>query len=288
LRAGESEASIDRSIVIRGLLIAALDPLWMSWAFTPGRILLQVLFAIGASFVCMAPLRRLGNGTLICLALGLMFFGEASIGVLMKFLGGSLPLPLALLLSGGIFGKLIIGYPLLPWLAIMMLGWVFGRLLLRQPPAAMPSQWLRAGGLLALAIFATVRGMNGYGNLLLLRDDQSLVQWLHVSKYPPSLSFYALELGLMALLLTFLFRREQKQRANPSGLLLVLGQTAFFFYLLHGHLLLLAAWSLGVSHQRGLPETFIAAGAVIGLLYPCCRGYRGYKTAHPNGWARYV
>lgn len=64
LKAGESEASIDRSIVIRGLLIAAVDPLWMSWAFTPGMILLQVLFAIGASFVCMVPLRRLGNGAL--------------------------------------------------------------------------------------------------------------------------------------------------------------------------------------------------------------------------------
>jgi len=64
LKAGESEASIDRSIVIRGLLIAALDPLWMSWAFTPGSILLQVLFAIGASFVCMVPLRRLRSGTL--------------------------------------------------------------------------------------------------------------------------------------------------------------------------------------------------------------------------------
>ena len=288
LKSGESEASIDRSIVIRGLLIAALDPLWMSWVFTPGMILLQVLFAIGASFICMVPLRRLGSGTLACLALGLMLFGEATIGALLKLFGGSLPLPLALLFSGGLFGKLIIGYPLLPWLAIMMLGWGFGRHLLRQQPAASPAQWLRTGGLLALAIFALVRGMNGYGNLLLLRDDQSLVQWLHVSKYPPSLTFYALELGLMALLLSFLFHWQQRQRANPSGLLLVLGQTAFFFYLLHGHLLWLAAWSLGVSHQRGLPETFIAAGAVIGLLYPCCRWHRGYKAAHPNGWARYV
>jgi uncharacterized membrane protein len=284
LNAGESDASIDRSIVIRGLLIAALDPLWMSWAFTPGMILLQVLFAIGVSFICMVPLRRLGNRTLVGLALGLMLFGEGIIGALLKLFGGSMPLPLALLLSGGLFGKLIVGYPLLPWLAIMMLGWVFGDHLLRQQPA----RWLGTGGLLALAVFAIVRGVNGYGNLLLLRDDQSLLQWLHVSKYPPSLSFYALELGLMALLLSCLFHWQQRQRANPSGLLLVLGQTAFFFYLLHGHLLLLAARSLGVLHQRGLPETFVAAGAVIGLLYPCCRWYRRYKNAHPQGWARYV
>jgi hypothetical protein len=79
----------------------------------------------------------------------------------------------------------------------------------------------------------------------------------------PSLSFYALELGLMALLLSVLFRWQQRQTPNRSGLLLVLGQTAFFFYLLHAHLLLLAAWSLGVSHQRGLPETFIATAGVL-------------------------
>ena len=156
------------------------------------------------------------------------------------------------------------------------------------PAASVKAQSLMTGGLLALAVFVIVRGMNGYGNLLLLRDDQSLVQWLHVSKYPPSLSFYALELGLMALLLSFLFRWRQRQRANASGLLLVLDQTAFFFYLLHGHLLLLAARSLGVSHQRGLPETFIAAGAAIGLLYPSCRWYRGYKATHPKGWVRYA
>ena len=61
LRAGESEASIDRSILIRGVLIAALDPLWMSWAFTPGSILFQVLFAIGTSFVCMGATTALAQ-----------------------------------------------------------------------------------------------------------------------------------------------------------------------------------------------------------------------------------
>jgi hypothetical protein len=37
--------------------------------------------------------------------------------------------------------------------------------------------------------------------MALLRDDGSLIQWLHVAKYPASLAFSALELGLMALLL---------------------------------------------------------------------------------------
>ena len=243
LRAGESEVSIDRSILIRGLLIAALDPLWMSWALTQGSILLQVLFAIGASFVCMVPLRRLHSGTLACMAVGLMFFGEAIIGGLTKLFGGSLPLPLALLLSGGLFGKLIIGYPLLPWLAIMMLGWVFGRHLLRQQPAPKPDQWLRTGGLVALAIFAIVRGVNGYGNLLLFRDDQSLPQWLHVSKYPPSLSFYTLELGLMALMLWFFVSLAGRTERTFFRLASRSGADRLLF--------LRPSWAFVVAGQRG-------------------------------------
>ena len=48
-----------RFIVTRGLLIAALDPLWMSLGFARYRVLVfQVLYAIGMSLVCMAALRR--------------------------------------------------------------------------------------------------------------------------------------------------------------------------------------------------------------------------------------
>src|SRR5207244_10694474 len=54
----------------------------------------------------------------------------------------------------------------------------------------------------------------------------SLVQWLHVSKYPPSLSFTALELGLAALLLATSFRvaRLAPGAARTLTPLAVLGQ----------------------------------------------------------------
>ena len=53
------------------------------------------------------------------------------------------------------------------------------------------------GGLAALAVFAVVRAVDGYGNLGLHRGDGGWLHWLHVSKYPPSLSFTALELGII-------------------------------------------------------------------------------------------
>jgi hypothetical protein len=171
---------------------------------------------------------------------------------------------------------------------MMMLGWVLGRFLrAASPPRA--GRALLAAGAAALGLFAVVRGLNGYGNLLLLRADGSLVQWLHVWKYPPALTFTALELGLMALCLAFLLHLQRRGAgARSLGPLLVLGQTALFFYLLHVHVLKLEGWLLGAAHRQGLVATYLAAFATVVVLYPLCAWYRGYKQARPTGWARYI
>ena len=136
-----------------------------------------------------------------------------------------------------------------------------------------------------------VRGLDAYGNMGLYRGDASLIRWLHVSKYPPALAFTALELGGMALILlgfSIVERRLPRPpwRWNP---LLVFGQTALFFYVLH--FVVLGAAAIGITggmRQRGLPETYLAAGAVLVVLYPACCGYRAYKRAHPRNWAQYL
>jgi uncharacterized membrane protein len=285
--AGDRDGTIDRFVVARGAFIAALDPLWMSWVFVPGGILLQVLYAIGGGLAAMAALRRLAGRWLLALALVLVVGGEALTGLALAMGGGEPTLPAALLLTGGRFGRLIVGYPLLPWLAMMLLGWSFGRWLQRAGPAAAPRLLFRAG-IGALLVFVAVRGLNGYGNMLLPREGGSLVQWLHVSKYPPSLSYVALELGLMALVLAALFRVERTQPGALPRPLLVLGQTALFYYLLHVHVLALAAWALGLQHRAGLVASYAAAAATLLLLYPLCVRYARYKRAHPEGWTRYV
>ena len=287
--AGEPRGVTDRFILARGLLIMALDPLWMSPVFTPGQVLLQVLYAIGGSLLVMIPLRRLGSAWLLGIGLALVFGGEALTGLVLLATGGDPTLPAALLLTGGRFGPVIIAYPVLPWLAIMMIGWAFGSYL-RTAPRVAAERRLLAAGLAALALFVVVRGLNGYGNMRLLREDGSLVQWLHVSKYPPSLSFTALELGLAALLLATSFRvaRLAPGAARTLTPLAVLGQTALFFYLLHVHVLTLGAHLLGAAHRGGLAATYAASLVVVVLLYPLCAWYRDYKQARPNGWPRYV
>jgi uncharacterized membrane protein len=281
---GEPPGGQDRFLVTRGLFIAACDPLWMSWAFgMEGRVIFQVLYAIGMSFVAMAALRRLPRAALGALALATLLGHEVLAGLAMKLSGGHPGAAAVLLLTGGPLGKILVGYPLLPWLAIMALGYAAGGVVSSTPAERLSRRALGAG-LLALAVFALVRGLDGYGNLRLYRDDGSLVQWLHVCKYPPSLSYTALELGLMGLWLSLFLRVP----ALCRGPLPLLGQTAFFFYLLHVHLLEGAAHALGLFHREGIGGTVLATALALAVLTPLCALYRRYKAAHPDGWARYV
>ena len=135
-----------------------------------------------------------------------------------------------------------------------------------------------------------MRSKNGYGNLGLLRDDTSIVQWLHMSKYPPSLVYSLMELGIMALFLVVFMRYERRMEgsARPNNPLFVFGQTALFFYMAHFILLGASAvgWTGGIG-QRGLSETYIATGVVIVVLYPVCIGYRTLKKKYPKSILQY-
>ena len=51
----------------------------------------------------------------------------------------------------------------------------------------------------------------------------------------------------------------------------------------------LAQWVLKLDRKEdGLAKTWLVAAAVIALLAAPCWLYRRYKTAHPDGWVRYV
>ncbi len=211
---------------------------------------------------------------------------------------------------------ILVQYPFVPWLGMMILGWLFGRFLLQHltgaahagttpavtEPAGSARSWtsverlLVISGLLALGLFVVLRAWNGYGNMLLLREDYSLVQWLHVNKYPPSLTYAALELGLMALVLWgfFRFQRTMKDPVRTRNPLLVFGQTAFFFYLLHLHIMIvfaIAATVAGVSGifgGYGVGAAYLAALGVLILLYPLCLWFRRFKARRPRSWVRYI
>ncbi len=277
-------------LVKRGLLIAALDPLWMALAFSLyARIPLQVLYAIGISMVCMAALRRLPTRIMFVAALSIVLLGELT----SYRLPDAQPLRALvqlMFLGGPVTDRIMCPYPFVPWLSIMMFGWVLGRWLLEPRTRFERARTLALIGVGLLLVFGVVRGVDGYGNWGLHREAAGLLQWLHVSKYPPSIAFMALELGIAFLLFAGFMAIDDPERARrPLGFLALLGSTAFFYYLLHFHLMALAAQLLDWDASRyGLAKTWGVAGTTVLVLLGPCWLYRRYKAAHPNGWTRYL
>ena len=281
---------IDRGILTRGLFILLLDPTLVS--LFSWRLTFQVLYAIGGAMMCMALLRRLSTKLLLTVSLGWIFFGELLVRQLWDPTLGNPALPTAFSMAFYYEPFFRISYPLLPWLSIMCLGWVFGRYLnnLRNPEfkGLQPIPILIIGGVVSLTVFAVTRGLNGYGNMMLTPEIDSWMEFLLVSKYPPSLSYTAQQLGLLCLILAGMMGLEKKIGVRPNGVLLVFGQTAMFFYLIHRVVLEgLAQWC-GLRGFAGIGATYLISIVFLILLYPLCLWYRGYKKEHPGGWTSFI
>ncbi|MBL8498015.1 DUF1624 domain-containing protein [Nitrosomonas sp. JL21] len=282
---GVAISVIRRDLLLRGIFIALLDLCVFSWA--SGKLILQVLYAIGVSMVTMVFLQRLGPRIIFFLAAVILVGSEL---LLMKIWqpGSDTPIWLAMTLAPVFSETYTVLYPLLPWLAIMMLGWVFGeRLLLAKGAGFWPvERWLAVSGMVALIMFVMIRGMDGYGNMFMHLEGHTLVDWLHISKYPPSLAYVFLELGLMAIILALLIHLESAAKCvNLNGPVLVFGQTALFFYLAHFGVLEV----LRLLLERGtLDRVYWITLLVLAILYPICRGYRLLKWRHPKSLLRFL
>lgn len=296
---GEADATISRSLAGRGLFIALLDPFWMSPVMMEGRgVLFQVLFAIGLSMMLLAVLRHIAARWLLAAGIVMCIASECGVNALRALDQSEWS---AMILTSGMFpmqlGPLksfVIGYPILPWLAIMLLGYGCASWLARDDRDGSVGRGLLFAGLGLLVVFAVVRALNGYGNMGLLRDNIELVQWLHVSKYPPSLTYVTLELGCMALCLSALYalnRRYELQGSalpRPLAALTTLGQAALFFYVLHLHLIAALTFAFGVHRKGEILATLAGAALCVLILSVPVARYQRYKSAHPNGWARFL
>jgi len=284
---GASAWEIDKSMIVRGAIIALLEPTIISLG--PGRWTFQVLFAIGLSIICMAALRRLPSWVLLALGLLWLGLGEFPTRWVWGPPGSASPLAAFTVATYG-SNAMIIKYPLLPWLAMMVLGWVFGRNFTRfvtGQKVVSPKKVLWFGGFAALAVFGVVRYFQGYGDMFLHRTDNSWQQWLHVSKYPPSLTFSALELGLLCLCLALLMTLEPIIGVRQNGVFLVFGQTAMFFYIVHRLALEVPATYFGLRGVGNLSTTYIVSAGLFTMLYPACLWFRNVKLRHPTSLLRF-
>jgi len=276
-REGWGTPAVMGHLFLRGGLLVALQFLVVNraWELSPGGWVVETyvgaLFALGGAMIVCSFLLWARPPLLLVMGVVLLV-GTQLLTPSPALWTHDFSVPARLLLVPG--GDLIlwVNYPLLPWLGLAILGMGFGHWLVEDPDRA-----FRRGfkvGLALLLAFVLLRFVDGFGNIR-PREGDSWIDLLNVVKYPPSLAFTLLTLGLN-LVLMGLWNRLALGLRRFFQPLLVYGRVPLFFYIVH--LFLYAA--LGHLLAPGgttLPLMVLYWLLGLLLLYPLCLGYGWLK-----------
>jgi len=200
------------------------------------------------------------------------------------------------------------GYPVIPWLGIMLIGFACGELF--DMEAEKRRKILLRLGLSILTLFVIIRFVNVYGDPVQWAKQKTAVftflSFINTTKYPPSLLFVLMIIGITFLLLFV----TEKVKNKFTGILSVYGKVPLFYFTIHLYiihfLMLVMLFLQGFKGKdllfgpfnNGRPKTgggvnlaliyIIWLGVVI-LLYPLCKWYGKYKSEHrENKLLRYL
>ena len=182
-----------------------------------------------------------------------------------------------ILLTPGVSQHLLVVYPVIPWLAGAAAGMYFGYWWRRNPEQAGRRVWIVGAVLLLVGV--VLRATGSWGNIRLPRDS-GWIEFLNNVKYPPSLVFWAISLGVGLLLLGLLVRLPDSVKSERSPLI-VFGQTPLFFYLAHFYLLAICAF-IFFREPASLEGAYVMWALVLVALYPVCAWYRKFKLSKPR------
>jgi uncharacterized membrane protein len=169
-------------------------------------------------------------------------------------------------------------YPIIPWLGIVLLGLVFGKWLAKNRKEAY-SRGLVSGSVF-LILFLVIRMVGKFGNIH-PPAETGLIPFLNVTKYPPSLAFTLLNIGLCLLILWLISRIRSKSMRSKNPFL-VFGQSSLFFYILHLYLFAIFGLFFKSRGGTGLVVMYLIWILVLCLLYPLCLKYREFKKKTPE------
>lgn len=244
----QGRSDVSAFLFKRGLFLVVLEFTLVNFAWTfqlpPSVIYMQVIWAIGVSMIALALLVWLPRSALLVLGVAIIA-GHNLLDGLHFPVGSALHVPWAILHERGWIEfsdslRLRTSYPVLPWVGVIALGWCLGPWFARSMPAATRQRYLLLGGLAALLGFVALRLLNGYGEApWAVQADtvHTLMSFFNITKYPPSLLFLALTLGVGLLLLLGFERAQQRPWISA---LAVFGAVPMFFYLLHLYVLKVA------------------------------------------------
>ena len=303
-----TRAELSRFLVTRGLWLVVLEVTLISlvWTFNvryDHGVFLQVIWVIGVSMIVLGALVYLPVPEIAAYSLLIIFGHNLLDGFESQSFGAWAPLWSLLHVQEPIpYG--FVAYPLIPWIAVMSLGYCIGSLF--ELERERRKRWFLYLGTASLTLFALLRTTNVYGNpadwSLQSATVGTLLSFIDVQKYPPSLQYLLVTLGGAFLLLAVL----ESARGKFSEVLRTFGRVPLFFYVLHVGLAHLAAgiiaFTMGYDTAVlsgdfmqlppkwgfGLPVVYLAWLLVVATLYPACRWFAAVKRRRSDWWLSYL
>lgn len=229
-------------LVKRGLLLMAIELLYLSpiyWGIAQQPTFwLQVIWCIGVCMIVLAAAIGMPRAAIIAVGVVIVCGHNLLDGIRLHpgdpffALWAGLHQRDVIPLPFGFLAKTT--YPVLAWIGVIFLGYGIGPWFLPNVSPQLRQRRLCALGIGMLAAFFIIRGINIYGDKpwFVIAGDPSrtAMSFFSLTKYPPSLLFLLLTLGVGALLLAWF---ERFRGARLLDALAVFGGAPMFFYIFH-------------------------------------------------------
>ncbi|MEM9664837.1 MAG: heparan-alpha-glucosaminide N-acetyltransferase domain-containing protein [Bacteroidota bacterium] len=279
--------------------VVLINQSWF-WGFPPEAVYLQVIWVIGLSMMALSVVVRLPHWAIAVIGLTIVFGHNLLDPINVD--PGELGYTLWTILHdrGVLFSSealtVWISYPALPWIGVIVCGYALGPVYganVRPEDRTKRLLQLGAGCLMTLVV---LRGFNLYGEALPWTVGatplETLMSMLNYTKYPPSLAFLLLTLGLALLLLAWLDTKN-----NPvTRVLQTFGKAPMFVYALHLYVLLvcytLVLVTIGPNagdlyHIDHVWQIWALTALLAAALYLPTRAFGRYKRRTDKTWVRY-
>lgn len=318
----KTKRTLQSFLIKRGfwLIFVEVVIITFGWTFNLhyNFIILQVIWAIGISMVLLGLLIKLPFSLILTLGILIVFghnlfdFPEAAPGFKAGFWWD--------LFHHGSYAVypitqnhfLLLLYPFVPWTGLMLLGYCTGIFFSSKYSSNERKRILNRIGIALIIFFIGLRFTNAYGNpepwISQKNGWFTVLSFINVHKYPPSLLYMCMTIGPAFLFLSFF----EKVKNGFTETIRIYGRVPFFYYVLHIYLLHFISAVVYVSHGHtlteattlgtGIPFYFLAANdgysllvvyiiwvSVVVALYPLCRWFNKYKTNHrEKEWLSYI
>jgi len=299
--ANKPPRSASSFLLKRGLFLVLIEITLVnfSWFGNFDTIWLQVIWAIGLSMIALSLMVKLPF--LIIGLVGVVIVTGHNLLSPIAFNPGETGYTLwAILHDRGIIfdGAIRIkaSYPVLPWIGVILLGYCAGPLYARTMDMLARRKRLIGLGLSFLAMLLVLRGFNIYGEVLPWQAQSTalvtLMDFINFTKYPPSLDFLMLTIGVALLMLAWFETLSNKFMDAME----VFGSAPMFIYILHLYVLLISYRIALATVGPNAGDLFafdhvwqiwaVTALLVWALYYPT-RAFAKFKHSTTMAWVKY-